>query len=209
LLVLRDPPVSAPATEAEGLSLRAEMGLTGLQFVYVGNLESYQGIDLLIDSFHRLAPRQPEARLTIVGGSKDDVEKYRGKSRSLGLEDRVNFTGPRPVADLGRILAAADVLVSPRLQGRNTPMKVYAYMQAGKPIVATAIPTHTQVLDETTAALAAPTPEAFADAMSRVAADPALRIRLGEAARLRCEREYSMAAYERTVDELCLALQAS
>ena len=104
-----------------------------------------------------------------------------------------------------RVAAAADVLVSPRLQGRNTPMRVYSYMQAGRAIVATAIPTHTQVLDDSCALLAAPTPESYADALSR-ASDAETRDRLGQAAREKCAREYGMPAFERAMDALVAAI---
>ena len=48
---------------------------------------------------------------------------------------------------MGSLVAAADVLVSPRIKGVNTPMKIYAYLNSGKPILATDIESHSQVLD--------------------------------------------------------------
>lgn len=203
MVTLRDPPVSTPAGDAAGAAKRRELELPGVLHLYVGNLESYQGIGLLLEAFALASPRAPEARLLIVGGAPADVEKYREQTRRLGLAERVTLAGPRPVAELGALLAAADVLVSPRLQGRNTPMKVYSYMQARRCIVATGIPTHTQVLDPSTALLTAATPEAYAEALVRATRDPELRARLGAAAAEKCDREYSIPAFQRSVDEVC------
>jgi glycosyltransferase involved in cell wall biosynthesis len=54
------------------------------------------------------------------------------------------------------------VLVSPRCRGENTPFKIYTYLASGRPLVATRIPTHTQLLDDTLAWLVEPTPEGLA-----------------------------------------------
>ena len=54
------------------------------------------------------------------------------------------------------------MLTSPRSKGTNTPLKIYQYLRSGKPIVATRLLTHTQVLDDDTAMLTAPDPQAFA-----------------------------------------------
>jgi glycosyltransferase involved in cell wall biosynthesis len=104
---------------------------------------------------------------------------------------RVRFLGERPLDELSGHLAAADVLVSPRLTGVNTPLKIYSYMDAGKAILATRLQTHTQVLDDTTALLAEPEPGSMAAAIRTLARSRELRARLGTAARRRVESEYS------------------
>ena len=57
------------------------------------------------------------------------------------------FAGERPADEIPAYLLAADVLVSPRSRGTNTPLKIYQYLRSGKPIVATRLLTHTQVLE--------------------------------------------------------------
>ena len=69
------------------------------------------------------------------------------------------FAGQRPAEEIPRFLDAADVLVSPRSTGTNTPLKIYQYLRSGRPIVATRLLTHTQVLDDDVAILTEPTPE--------------------------------------------------
>ena len=107
------------------------------------------------------------------------------------------WRGRRPVNLLGYYLGQADILVSSRTQGNNTPMKIYSYLDSGKPVLATNLPTHTQVLDEKIACLVDPTPAAMADAIVRLAEDPERRDDLGRQARLRVRKEYSLPAFTR------------
>ena len=164
--------------------------------LYVGNLQAYQGIDLLLAAFARASREVPEARLLIVGGAPEDVERYRGIGRSLGIEESIHFAGPRPVELLGACFARATVLVSPRIQGTNTPMKVYSYLDSGRAVLATRLPTHTQVLDDEIALLAEPEPGAMAQGLMRLLADPELRERLATNAKDFARRELTLEAYE-------------
>ncbi len=68
-------------------------------------------------------------------------------------------------------LLACDVLVSPRSRGTNTPLKIYQYLRSGKPIVATRLLTHTQVLSDETAILTGASPQEFADGILEAIAD--------------------------------------
>jgi glycosyltransferase involved in cell wall biosynthesis len=56
----------------------------------------------------------------------------------------------------------ADVLVSPRTAGTNTPLKIYSFIKSGKPVVATNLWTHSQVLSEKISVLVDPNPKSFA-----------------------------------------------
>jgi glycosyltransferase involved in cell wall biosynthesis len=177
--------------------LRADFGPAYPLFLYVGNLERYQGVDLLLESFAEALGMIPAARLAVIGGMKADLEKYRQRLDELGLKDKVQFLGPRPLAQLGGYLAQADVLVSPRLKGNNTPMKIYSYLDSGVPILATRLPTHTQVLDDSIACLAAPDPAEFGEAMADLAMDPSRRARLAYNARERVQRDFTPEATRR------------
>jgi glycosyltransferase involved in cell wall biosynthesis len=167
--------------------------------MYVGNLERYQGIDLLMDGWAEAVRGGAPGTLMIVGGTEAHVAHYRARAQALGLADRVRFAGPRPVALLGPVLEAADVLVSPRTLGFNTPMKIYSYLDSGKPIVATRLPTHTQVLDDAIAVLCAPEPAAFGAALRDLLADPAQAARVGAAGRARARAEHTPEAFRRKV----------
>ena len=165
--------------------------------MYVGNLEHYQGIGLLLDGFHKALTRVPEAHLVIVGGMEADIARYSRHSQQLGISGHVHFIGPRPIALLDGLLRRADVLVSPRLKGLNTPMKIYSYLDSGTAVLATRLPTHTQVLDDHTAYLVAPNPDALGEGLADLFSDPGLRARLATQAKAYVQREFTPEAAHR------------
>ena len=169
--------------------------------MYVGNLEHYQGIDLLLEGFRRTVALVPEAHLVIVGGREDDIVRYRARAAELGIGPATHFLGPRPVSVLGDLLAEADVLVSPRLKGTNTPMKIYSYLDSGTAVLATRLRTHTQVLDERTAYLVDPEPVALGEGLATLLRDPALRQRLADEAKAYVQREFTAEAARRKLDD--------
>jgi glycosyltransferase involved in cell wall biosynthesis len=171
----------------------------GVTFMYVGNLQKYQGIGLLLNAFAQAATRISGIRLVIVGGVPKDVARYRSQAETLGVLDRVVFLGPLPVSRLKAVCEAADVLVSPRVLGNNTPMKIYTYLDSGKAVLATDLPTHTEVLHPGIAMLAAPTPSAFGEAIVRLAGDANLRCELGRNALLAMQTDYAPALYEKAI----------
>lgn len=186
-----------PGSEASE-DLRRSLHIEGPLLLYVGNLKTYQGIDLLMDSFAALPERHGDAHLVIIGGDADGVERYRQKATALDIAPRVHLIGPRPVESLGDYLRQGDLLVSPRVSGSNTPMKIYSYLDSGVAVVATAMPTHTQVMSNEHAALAAPTADAMADAMARLLDDPEERLRLAAQARALVRREHSKDAFRKS-----------
>ena len=167
------------------------LDIPGSILMYVGNLQSYQGIDLLLDSFVHVFHRDREANLVIVGGSDQDIQRYRARAQKIGIADRTHFLGPRPIEQLRELLEQADVLVSPRTLGTNTPMKIFSYLESGTPVLATRLATHTQVLDDEVAVLAEPNPLEMARGMCALLADPELRRRVSEGAQRRMEQEFS------------------
>jgi glycosyltransferase involved in cell wall biosynthesis len=144
VFVLPTPMVEQPDAPIE--SLRAIAGPRGAIALYVGNLEGYQGIDLLLEGFAARASAS-DLQVIIIGGEHQHIAAYRARAQALGIAAQVHFLGPRPLANLSGYLRQADILLSPRILGQNTPMKVYSYMQAGRAILATNIRSHTQALD--------------------------------------------------------------
>jgi len=93
------------------------------------------------------------------------------------------------------------VLVSPRIEGTNTPLKIYEQLASGKPLVATRIWSHTQVLTDDVCILVEPQPQALAAGILKAIDDGA---RLTHIASAKClyERVYSRPAYEAKVRRL-------
>lgn len=209
VITLRDAPLPAPhdLLPTPEDDLRAAYNITDPLALYVGNLERYQGIDLLLHSF-ALARRSASFDLVIIGGTPTDVEKYQASARQLGIDDRVHFAGAKPFARLGHYLSQADFLVSPRLRGVNTPMKLFHYLYSGKAIIATDLPTHTQVLLPSTAMLVAPTVEAFGEGLVKLAKNHALREAFGAAGRDLVLTRYSYDNFQQTAADILTYLEA-
>jgi glycosyltransferase involved in cell wall biosynthesis len=180
-------------------NLRESFGIgTRPAIVYTGNLESYQGIELLLAAFAQVASMRTEAVLVLVGGSPAQIEAVRARVVALGIDaHRVVLTGLRPAEEMPDWMAMGSTLVSPRLYGGNTPLKLFSYMWSAVPIVATNLPTHTQVLDTHSAVLCEPTADAMANAIASVLDDPARFASLGAMARARVARDYSREAFRR------------
>jgi glycosyltransferase involved in cell wall biosynthesis len=164
--------------------------------LYVGNLESYQGIDLLLESFAMICARHADARLVIVGGTTETIHAYKAQFADSPVLLQTRFLGPRPIHTLASLLQSADILVSPRTKGNNTPMKIYSYLHSGTAVLATALPTHTQVLTNSISLLAKPTPSDFGNALESLLVNSDLRHTLGTNARITAEKLYTKEAFE-------------
>ncbi len=190
--------LASPGAPGSG-RLRRETGAAGPLVVYSGNLQPYQGIDLLLESFRMALRDVPDLTLAVIGGSAVSVEIYRRMARDRGIDRRCFVLGPRPYDELDDYLADADILACPRIRGINTPMKIFAYLHSGKPVLATDLPTHNQILTSEEALLVPATPEGFAAGMVRLARDPDLRSRLGRAGRAFVEKGHTFEAHQRRV----------
>lgn len=181
--------------------IRAAVGISvnSTVILYVGNLERYQGIDLAIESFGRVAERQVDAHLVIVGGAPEHLETYRELIKVHPSGSRMHLLGPRPVGQLHRLIAEADIVISPRMVGNNTPMKVYSYLHSGKPLVATAISSHTQVLSSEVARLCAPRADDFAEGLLWVMTHPEEARAMGERARRLAEERYTFSLFQESL----------
>ncbi len=165
--------------------------------LYTGTFEAYQGVELLIDTAAILARTRPQARVLVVGGEPQQVDKARGRARERGAADVMVFTGQQPAREIPSFVQASDVLVSPRIRGTNTPLKIYSYLRSGKPIVATNLLTHTQVLTPDIAVLVPPDAEACAEALAGLLDDPQARAAIATRARAVAEEKYSRESYLR------------
>jgi glycosyltransferase involved in cell wall biosynthesis len=165
--------------------------------LYTGTFEAYQGLDLLFAATRHLLVSRPDARVMLVGGQPDQVAQARALAETEGdaVARAMVFVGQRPAEEIPHFLDAADVLVSPRSRGTNTPLKIYQYLRAGRPIVATRLLTHTQVLDDDVAILTGPSPECFAAGIVAALADPERAVALGRAAQELADTKYSYEAY--------------
>ena len=197
---IEDPPLlDAAASPGDVAALRASLGLDARPVVlYSGNFERYQGVELLVDA----AALVPEAQFVFMGGEPEQVTRMRARA---ARDAACVFAGKRATRELPAFLGAAAVVASPRITGANTPFKIYTYLASGRPIVATRILTHTQLLDDSTAWLVEPTPAGLAGGIRSVLADPAEAGRRAASGVALVGREYSRA---RHAEKVAAAYQA-
>lgn len=154
-----------------------------------GHLYAGRGTDLFLE----LAKRFPEASFCWFGGNAEDVANYRSKAEKLGLEN-VFFTGFIPKSELPLALAASDIVLMPygrEIAGSSggnsadicSPMKMFEYMAAGKPIISSDLPVIHEVLNANTALFCEPENiESWTDGVKKLLDDPSLRESLASAA---------------------------
>ena len=208
-VLIENAPGSAEerATADQAAAVRRAIGIGSATpiVLYTGTFEAYQGLDLLFEAM-AIVGRQVDARLVLAGGKPDHVERARERARTAGIEDVTIFAGERPATDIPAYLQAADVLVSPRSRGTNTPLKIYQYLRSGRPIVATRLLTHTQVLSDDTAFLTGATAPAFADGILAALRDKTRAERVGQRAIELANTKYSDEAYLERTRQACAAL---
>jgi glycosyltransferase involved in cell wall biosynthesis len=175
--------------------------------LYTGTFEAYQGLDLLFAAARIVQQERPDVKFVLAGGKPDQVTRAKAQSAGLGANG-VIFTGERASGTIPGFLDAADVLVSPRSTGTNTPLKIYQYLRSGRVIVATRLLTHTQVLSDEVAVLTDPTPAGFARGILLAVKDPALAARIGQEAKRLADTRYTYESYLQRTREACAALGA-
>ena len=175
--------------------IRKTMNTNKIVGMYVGNLVHYQGIDLLLEGVAKL--NSDNFSLAIIGGKPEDIKKYKSMSERLKISENVHFLGPRPLSQLPFYLSQADILISPRIKGKNTPMKIYSYLASGKPVLATNIYSHTQVLNKENSFLVEPEPESLAKGLEKLIENEELRNRIGETGKQTAMENYSLESYKR------------
>lgn len=181
---------------AEVERLRAELGLENKRIVlYLGTFETYQGLEILLESGKGVFANHAGTVFLLVGGRPAQVEQIKALASELGIEGQCRFTGMIPHQQVPKYLKAADVLVSPRRYGTNTPLKIYSYLRSGTPIVATNLYTHTQVLNEEVAVLVEPNAEAFAAGICKVLKSEELGKQIAAKAYSLAEKNYSYSQY--------------
>jgi len=177
-------------------SLMQRYGLKNdLKILYTGTFEPYQGIDLLIESAKEVVKHHSEVTFLLVGGDPKQISHYRQQVDEACLGGQVIFTGQVWPNLIPLFIELSDILVSPRIEGNNTPLKIYSYLRSGKPIVATDHPTHTQVLNDQIAVLTKRTPESFSDGIIKLINNSKLRKEISRKALDMATAEYSFEGY--------------
>jgi colanic acid/amylovoran biosynthesis glycosyltransferase len=171
-----------------------------LQIICVASLEPVKGHRYLIEACARLAERGIDWYCHLVGDGpmRHALEV---QIERAGLQSRVRWHGPQPRAAVAKLLAAADVAVlasHPTSDGRREgiPVALMEAMSSGLPVVATAISGIPELVEAGVTGLLVPSgdAEAMATALARLARDPELRRRMGQAGREKVVRSFDQEA---------------
>jgi glycosyltransferase involved in cell wall biosynthesis len=191
------------------LKLKENLGLNEkVPVIYAGTFERYQGLEMVLESAHIIRERFPEVVFVFVGAKRTQVEIWTEKAQAMGVDDCTVFINAVSPQDSMVFLAYAKILISPRIAGTSVPLKIYSYMHSGKPIVATNIPAHTQVLNKDIALLVEPTKEDFAEGIITLLSNQLLCNQLGENAYRFALEHFNYQEYEAKVKQIYQSLEA-
>jgi phosphatidylinositol alpha-mannosyltransferase len=154
-----------------------------LRILFIGQAVERKGLPVLLRAFEALREQIP-ATLTLVGADPDEVAHMMLDDRGVYALGKVSES--RKLAEL----VQADVLCAPSLHGESFGMVLTEALAAGAPVVASDIPGYRDVVRDRIEGLLTPPGDALAlaEALRSLALDPAARIRMAAAARLRAER---------------------
>lgn len=161
---------------------------------FAGSLKPWHGLHILVRAFAILHGRDPNTRLLIVGDGPERDNLLADLS-AHGLLEAARLTGMVTPGEVPRLLASMDVAVCPYPQQRFyfSPLKVYEYMAASLPVIASQIGQLGELITSEVTGLLCPPGDiiALADALDRLRREPDFRFRLGQAARATVLRDHT------------------
>ncbi|MBW6473356.1 MAG: glycosyltransferase family 4 protein [Anaerolineaceae bacterium] len=190
--VVLEPYLNLPETSELKINLGIKSQFTA---VYTGHLYQGRGMNLLI----KLAKILPEIQFIWVGGREEDVNQWR-EYINKNLIKNIRLIGFVGNEYIPTYQSAGDVLLMPYemsiagSSGGNSvdfcsPMKMFEYMAAGKPIISSDLPILHEVLNEKNAIFCPYNDiDQWVDAINRIKNDPDYGIRLGNQARVDVEK---------------------
>jgi glycosyltransferase involved in cell wall biosynthesis len=169
----------------EGCAVRARHGFEDVTVIgFVGWFVAWHRLDLLLESFSRIAASRPALRLMLVGDGELRGELERC-ARELRIAERVIFTGAVPHDEMPAHIAAMDVCVVPHSNAYRSPIKLFEYMVQARAVVAPRTEPIAMVIADEKNGLLFDLEDAgtLEKSLTRFADDAALRERLGAQAR--------------------------
>ena len=204
------PALSSAVAAPDISSLRAELRILPAQRVllYTGSFAGYQGLDLLLAAFARVSPQHPEAVLVCVGATDAEQARSLATLPAHSSFENIRIVTRQPRARMPLYTQLADVLLLPRVDCQNVPLKLFDYMASGKPIVATRQPGANRLLSEGRALMCDPTAESLAEAIGRACSHPAEAARIGSQARRYAEQHFGWDGFVEFIRGIYLEVMA-
>lgn len=164
--------------------------------LYVGSFAVYQGIDLMFESLLIALKDSPNLRLVVIGGTQDQIDIRNEWLDQRGIRKVVRFVGFVAPDQLPDYISAADFLLSPRISGVNTPLKLLDYLKSGKAILATDNVANRRIVDEKVAILKQANAKSFAKGMIELSRNCHLRHGLGIEGRKLIDKIYNYGQFK-------------
>jgi glycosyltransferase involved in cell wall biosynthesis len=177
-----------------------------LPIVYTGTYERYQGLTMALECVEIVAKQYPDVIFIFVGAKNQQAREWTEIAQEMKIQEHVLFLDVVPPTECMVYLAYAAVLISPRLDGTTTPLKIYSYLHANRPIVATNITAHTQLLSPEIAVIAEPDKYAFAEGILRVLRDPELAESIAKNAHEFAQLKFSHQDYISKINQIYQSL---
>jgi len=176
---------------------------------FVGSLKPWHGVDLLAQAFEEFHRQERKSRLIIVGDGPERA-KLESYISACGVAGDVVFTGAIAPTAVPGLLASMDVVVAPYPKLEHfyfSPLKIYEYMAAGRPVVASRIGQIAEILDHQVTGWLTPPGDtgALVEAFKVLLASPDLRKRMGRAAREFVLKNHTWQQSVRRIFELAFA----
>jgi glycosyltransferase involved in cell wall biosynthesis len=173
---------------------------------FAGSMKPWHGLGTLLEAFARLHGANPHSRLLLVGDGAGR-EPLAAEASLRGLDAAVHFTGAVAPGDVPGLLASMHVGVAPYPNGSNfyfSPLKVYEYMAAARPVVASRVGQLEKLIEPEATGLLVPPGDvtALTEGLERVRREPELGLRLGRAAREEVLRNHTWDGAVRRIFEL-------
>ncbi len=187
---------------------RLELGIAGDELA-LGYLQRWERIavhrsaeDMLCQLMGRLP--SPRVRLVLIGGGSELENVKRRMAEDARVRDKATFVGQVPHDEVPSHLAALDIALLPAHESFTSPLKLFEYMAAGKPVVAPALPNIAEIVEDGKTGLLFPPRdvEAMASQVLRLIAAPEQRRVLGEAARSEVLAKYTWEANARRLTQI-------
>ena len=177
--------------------IKPSLACTREEFIigFVGTMKPWHDLSSLIDAFAKLHHQDSNTRLLMVGDGKG-LKKVRENLSAHNCSQAVHFTGAVSPERIPGLLAAMDVAVAPYSldsQCYFSPLKVYEYMAAGLPVVASQVGQLAELIQDGVNGLLCPPDDSdcLGNKLSLLKSDPKLRSRLGEAAKECIDQYYT------------------
>jgi phosphatidylinositol alpha-mannosyltransferase len=177
-----------------------------LRVLFVGRAEERKGLPVLLRAFEALVEHVP-ARLTIVGATEEDVDKYLSDPET---EQHIDIAGRVDHDELWRHLHEADVMCAPSLSGESFGMILTEAFAAGTPVIASAIAGYADVVTDGVDGVLVPPadPQRLAEELQAFYHEPERRKAMGRAARESAERFAWPRVAEQVEDVYLQAIEA-